>query len=233
LAGRPGDRQLHLRAGLEHAADGGVFEGQAGRDAGDQCPGDDHRGGGGTGRQPGRHRHAPARPRGGLGRRPRSAGAGRHGAGRAVIRQLRWMRALRSKSGGMVEAVTSSTAANSATAASSSLKRRKLFEKYSTPPGASRMTAARSSRTWAAWTSKSPARLELENVGGSQNTRSYWARSASSHASASACTSRWRSPPMPLAARLSAHHCRYVPDRSTVVVVRARPTAAWMVAAPV
>src|SRR5690606_3588744 len=56
----------------------------------------------------------------------------------AVNRHARWMRALRAKSGGMVEALMSSTRANSTNAASSSLKRRKLLLKYSTPPGASR-----------------------------------------------------------------------------------------------
>ena len=64
-----------------------------------------------------------------------------------VNRQARWMRALRAKSGGMVEALMSSTCANSASAASSNLKRRKLLEKYSAPPGANRASAARSRRT--------------------------------------------------------------------------------------
>src|SRR5690606_22550761 len=127
----------------------------------------------------------------------------------------------------------SSQLAKVAIASASRRKRRKLLEKYSTPPGASRATAARSRRTWLACTSKSPARLELENVGGSQDTRSYWPRSASSHCSASAWTSWCRAPAMPLVRRLSAHHCRYVAERSTVVVERARPSAACTVAAPV
>src|SRR5690606_16416398 len=127
---------------------------------------------------------------------------------RAVRRQARWMRGLRAKSGGMVSGPMSSQRANPATAASSRRKRRKLLEKYSTPPGASRATAARSSPTCAACTSKSPARLELEEVGGSQNTRSYWPVSASSHCSASAWTRRCARPPSPFSRRLSAHHCR-------------------------
>lgn len=57
------------------------------------------------------------------------------------------MRPLRSKSGGMVEALTSSHSANCATASASRRKRRKLLEKYSAPPWASRAQAARSRRT--------------------------------------------------------------------------------------
>src|SRR5690606_224466 len=64
---------------------------------------------------------------------------------RGVRRQARWMRGLRAKSGGMVSGPMSSQRANPATAASSRRKRRKLLEKYSTPSGASRATAARSS----------------------------------------------------------------------------------------
>src|SRR5690606_21532021 len=92
-----------------------------------------------------RHRTAPARRKSSAGRgagmlRRRStppAGQSR------VSRHARWMRALRSKSGGMVEALISSQWANCETASSSRRNRRKLLEKYSAPPWASRATAAR------------------------------------------------------------------------------------------
>src|SRR5690606_7765038 len=130
-----------------------------------------------------------------------------HGC-RASRRQARWMRGLRAKSGAIVAPLMSSQRAKPATAASSRRKRRKLLEKYSTPPGASRATAARSRSTCARCTSKSPARLELEKVGGSQNTRSYWPVSARSHCITSACTRRWWRPPRPFSCRLAAHHSR-------------------------
>src|SRR3546814_369445 len=90
----------------------------------------------------------------------------------ACRRQAWWILGLRAKSCGMVCALMSSQSANSATASASSRKRRKLFEKYTAPPCASRATAARSRRTCSRWTSKSSARAELENVGGSQKIRS-------------------------------------------------------------
>src|SRR5690554_3660265 len=100
---------------------------------------------------------------------------------RRVIRQLRCIRGLRWKSLSRVWAEISSTWYFSSSAGSS-LKRRKLLEKYSTPPGARRAMAMSSSCTWSRCTSNtSSMRLELEKVGGSMKIRSYSPLSCSSH----------------------------------------------------
>jgi threonyl-tRNA synthetase len=59
-------------------------------------------------------------------------------------------------------------------ACSSSLKLRRLHENTMMPPGASTAEMRRRSSTWSRCTSKTAALFdfELENVGGSQNTRS-------------------------------------------------------------
>src|SRR5690554_4329779 len=120
---------------------------------------------------------------------------------RRVIRQLRWIRGLRWKSLSRVWAEMSSTLYFSSSAGSS-LKRRKLLEKYSTPPGASRAMAMSSSCTWSRCTSNtSSMRLELEKVGGSMKIRSYSPLSCSSHFITSSCTS-WCRSDKPLSARL-------------------------------
>src|SRR5690242_8492476 len=70
------------------------------------------------------------------------------------------------KSGGILARVSSSITKRSLSE-SSNLNRRALLENTIAPPGSSRSAHSASNAAWSRWISKSCARLELENVGGS------------------------------------------------------------------
>src|SRR6185312_4543402 len=81
--------------------------------------------------------------------------------------QQPWMFGRRAKSGGMLARPKSSMSKRSPSALASSRNRRALLENTIRPTRSSLSAQANSSETWSRCTSKSPARLEFENVGGS------------------------------------------------------------------